>query len=613
MALKFRETIRNVAIIAHVDHGKTTLVDAMLHQAGVFRENQQVAERVMDKLDLEREKGITILSKNTTIKWQNNLINILDTPGHADFGGQVQRVLRMVDGCLLLVDASEGPLPQTRYVLSNALELGLSPIVVINKIDRPDARIGEVLDEVLELFLDLDATEEQCHFPVVYTNAKLGTATMDLNSPGENLMPLFRLIFDKVPPPEYDDEAPLQLQITTLDYSDYVGRIGIGRIANGTIKQAEQVILIKNDGTRSQAKVTQLYTYEGLARVDAKSAWAGEIVAVAGLENMDIGDTVTSLTDPRPLPPLKIDEPTLEMVFGVNTSPFQGREGNFVTTRQIRDRLFKEIQGNPALRVEDSETSEGYRVYGRGELQMAILIETMRREGYEMAVGKPRVLFKTVNGIKVEPYEMVLMDCPEEFVGVVTSTLGMRRGRMTHMTDHATGWVRLTFEIPMRGLIGIRPIMLTMTRGTAIMNTQFLDYRPVEGEVKQRANGVLIADREGRVTEYALNSLQDRGEVFVGAGTHVYEGMICGENSRDNDLVVNIVREKKLTNMRASGSDESYKIAPPRPMSLEEAIAFINEDELVEVTPQSIRLRKYYLKEEERKQAAKRAGMQGIV
>ncbi|NUO19008.1 translational GTPase TypA [bacterium] len=613
MAKKFRENIRNVAIIAHVDHGKTTLVDAMLHQAGVFRDNQQVAERVMDKLDLEREKGITILSKNTTIKWQDNLINILDTPGHADFGGQVQRVLRMVDGCLLLVDASEGPLPQTRYVLSNALELGLSPIVVINKIDRPDARIGEVLDEVLELFLDLDASEEQCHFPVVYTNAKVGTATMDLGTPGENLMPLFRLIFDKVPPPEYDDEAPLQLQITTLDYSDYVGRIGIGRIANGTIKQAEQVMLIKNDGTRSQAKVTQLYTYEGLSRVDAKSAWAGEIVAVAGLENMDIGDTVTSMLDPRPLPPLKIDEPTLEMVFSVNTSPFQGREGNFVTTRQIRDRLFKEIQGNPALRVEDSETSEGYRVYGRGELQMAILIETMRREGYELAVGKPRVLFKTINGTRVEPYEQVLMDCPEEFVGVVTSTLGMRRGRMTHMTDHATGWVRLTFEIPMRGLIGIRPIMLTMTRGTAIMNTQFLDYRPVEGEVKQRANGVLIADREGRVTEYALNSLQDRGEVFVGPGTMVYEGMVCGENSRDNDLVVNIVREKKLTNMRASGSDESYKIAPPRPMSLEEAIAFINEDELVEVTPQSIRLRKYYLKEEERKQAAKRAGMAGIV
>ncbi|MBK6911243.1 MAG: translational GTPase TypA [bacterium] len=613
MAIKTRDNIRNVAIIAHVDHGKTTLVDAMLHQAGVFRDNQHVAERVMDKLDLEREKGITILSKNTTIRWQDNIINILDTPGHADFGGQVQRVLRMVDGCLLLVDASEGPLPQTRYVLLNALELGLSPIVVINKIDRPDARIGEVLDEVLELFLDLDASEEQCHFPVVYTNAKLGTATLDLATPGDNLMPLFKLIFDKVPAPQYDDEAPLQLQVTTLDYSDYVGRIGIGRIANGTIKQAEQVTLIKNDGTRSQAKVTQLYTYEGLARVDAKSAWAGEIVAVAGLENMDIGDTVTSLTDPRPLPPLKIDEPTLEMVFGVNTSPFQGREGTYVTTRQIRDRLFKEIQGNPALRVEDSETLEGYRVYGRGELQMAILIETMRREGYELAVGKPRVLFKTVEGKKVEPYEMVLMDCPEEFVGVVTSTLGMRRGRMTHMTDHATGWVRLSFEIPMRGLIGIRPIMLTMTRGTAIMNTQFLDYRPVEGEVRQRANGVLIADREGRVTEYALNSLQDRGEVFVAPGTHVYEGMICGENSRDNDLVVNIVREKKLTNMRASGTDESYKIAPPRPMSLEEAIAFINEDELVEVTPQSIRLRKYYLKEEERKQAAKRAGMHGIV
>ncbi|MCB9357730.1 MAG: translational GTPase TypA [Calditrichaeota bacterium] len=607
MARKTRDNIRNVAIIAHVDHGKTTLVDAMLHQAGVFRENQQVAERVMDKLDLEREKGITILSKNTTIRWQDNIINILDTPGHADFGGQVQRVLRMVDGCLLLVDASEGPLPQTRYVLSNALELGLSPIVVINKIDRPDARIGQVLDEVLELFLDLDATEEQCHFPVVYTNAKLGTATHDLSVEGENLMPLFRLLFDKVPAPVYDDEAPLQLQITTLDYSDYVGRIGIGRIANGTINQAEQVMLIKNDGSRAQAKVTQLYTYEGLARVDAKSAWAGEIVALAGVENMDIGDTVTSVLDPRPLPPLKIDEPTLEMVFSVNTSPFAGREGKYVTTRQIRDRLFKEIQGNPALRVEDAENMDGYRVYGRGELQMAILIETMRREGYEMNVGRPRVLFKTVNGKRMEPYESVLIDCPEEFVGVITSTLGMRRGRMTHMTDHATGWVRTTFEIPMRGLIGIRPIMLTMTRGTAIMNSQFLDYRPVEGEVTQRANGVLIADREGRVTAYALNSLQDRGEVFVAPGTQVYEGMVCGENSRDNDLVVNIVREKKLTNMRASGSDENYKIAPPRPMSLEEAIAFINDDELVEVTPESIRLRKMHLSEEARKQAAKRA------
>ena len=421
------------------------------------------------------------------------------------------------------------------------------------------------------------------------------------------MMPLFRLIFDKVPPPKYDDEAPLQLQITTLDYSDYVGRIGIGRIANGTIKHAEQIALIKRDGTKSQAKIAQLYTYDGLARVDAKSASAGEIVAVAGVEDMDIGDTITSLTDPRPLPPLKIDEPTLEMVFGVNTSPFAGREGQFVTTRQIRDRLFKEIQGNPALRVEDAESVEGYRVYGRGELQMAILIETMRREGFEMGVGKPRVLFKTINGVRVEPYEEVLMDCPEEFVGVVTSTLGMRRGRMTHMTDHATGWVRLTFEIPMRGLIGIRPIMLTMTRGTAIMNTNFLEYRPVEGEVTQRATGVLVADREGKVTAYALNSLQDRGEVFVAPGTPVYEGMICGENSRDNDLVVNIVRDKKLTNMRASGSDENYKIAPPRPMSLEEAIAFINDDELVEVTPKTVRLRKYYLREEERKQAAKRA------
>ncbi|MCC6477125.1 translational GTPase TypA [bacterium] len=607
--MKTRDNIRNVAIIAHVDHGKTTLVDAMLHQAGVFRANQHVAERVMDKLDLEREKGITILSKNTTIHWQDNLINIVDTPGHADFGGQVQRVLKMVDGCLLLVDASEGPLPQTRYVLANALEAGLSPIVVINKIDRPDARIGAVLDEVLELFLDLDASEEQCHFPVVYTNAKAGTATLQLDQQGESLMPLFRMLFDKIPAPTYDDEAPLQMQITTLEYNDYVGRIGIGRVTNGMIKQGEQVMLAKQIGDRKQTKVVQLYTYEGLNRVEAKSASPGEIVAVAGLENIDIGDTVTSLLDPRPLPPLKIDEPTLEMVFSVNNSPFAGREGQYVTSRQIRDRLYKEIQGNPALRVEDTETGEGTRVYGRGELQMAILIETMRREGYEMNVGKPRVLYKDIDRVKMEPYEQVLMDCPEEYVGVITSTLGIRRGRMTHMTDHATGWVRLTYEVPMRGLIGIRPILLTMTRGTAIMNSRFLEYRPVEGEVTQRATGVLVADREGRVTAYALDSLQDRGELLVAPGTHVYEGMIVGENSRNSDIVVNIVREKKLTNMRASGSDDSYKIAPPRPMSLEEAIAFINEDELVEVTPQSLRLRKYYLNEEVRKQMVKKAAI----
>ncbi|MBI5058694.1 translational GTPase TypA [candidate division KSB1 bacterium] len=603
--MQSRNDLRNIAIIAHVDHGKTTLVDAMLHQAGVFRENQQVQERVLDKLDLEREKGITILAKNTAVHWQNNLINILDTPGHADFGGQVQRILKMVDGCLLLVDASEGPLPQTRYVLSNALDNGLAPIVVINKIDRPDARISEVLDEVLELFLDLDASEEQCHFPVIYTNARAGTATLDLKIPGEDLRPLFDLIFERVPPPQHDPGHSLQLQITTLDYSDYVGRIGIGRISHGRIKVGDQAMHVKASGEHVPVKITQLYGFDGLARMQIQDAGPGEIVALAGIEELFIGDTVTALDDPRPLPPLKIDEPTLEMTFTVNNSPFAGREGKFVTSRQIRDRLQKELRANPALRVEDSDTTDAFRVYGRGELQMAILIEMMRREGFEMCVGKPRVLFKREAGQLMEPYESLLVDVPEEFVGVVTGTLGIRRGRMTRMSNHATGWVRMTFEIPMRGLIGVRPILLTSTRGTVIMNSMSAGYRPLEGEISHRPTGVLVADREGRVTGYALDGLRDRGELFVAPGVHVYEGMVVGENARDVDLVVNIVREKKLTNMRASGSDDAYQLTPPRLMSLEDAVGFINEDELVEVTPQSIRLRKIYLNAEERKRQEK--------
>ncbi len=604
--MNYRDDLRNIAIIAHVDHGKTTLVDAMLHQSGVFRAGQAVQERVMDKLDLEREKGITILSKNTAVHWQGKLINIVDTPGHADFGGEVQRVLKMVDGCLLLVDASEGPLPQTRYVLSNALQSGLSPIVVINKIDRPDARIGEVLDEVLELFLDLDASEEQCHFPVIYTNARAGTATLDLSVPGENLTPLFDLIFEKVPPPAFEADAPLQLQITTLDYNDYVGRIGIGRITSGTIRVSDAVLLYKSEEEKIPTKITQLYGFEGLTRTPIQQAIAGDIVALAGIESIFIGDTVTAVENPRPLPPLRIDEPTLEMLFSVNTSPFAGKEGKFVTTRQIRDRLYKEIRGNPALRVEDADTTEAYRVYGRGELQMAILIEMMRREGFELCVGKPRVLFRREDGRLLEPFENLLVDCPEEFVGVITSTLGMRRGRMVRMSNHSTGWVRLNFDIPMRGLIGVRPILMTTTRGTAILHSQFAGYRPFEGEVSHRPTGVLVADREGRVTGYALNNLQDRGEMFVGPGTMVYEGMVIGENARDTDITVNIVREKKLTNMRASGSDDAYQIAPPRLLSLEEAIAFINEDELVEITPKSIRLRKMYLTADARKQYEKR-------
>jgi GTP-binding protein len=603
--VEFRENLRNIAIIAHVDHGKTTLVDGMLHQSGTFRTGQQVQERVMDKLDLEREKGITILSKNTAVHWEGKLVNIVDTPGHADFGGEVQRVLKMVDGCLLLVDASEGPLPQTRYVLSNALEAGLSPIVVINKIDRPDASISEVLDEVLELFLDLDATEEQCHFPVIFTNARTGTATLDINKPGTDLAPLFHLIFEQVPAPGYDPEHALQLQITTLDYNDYVGRIGIGRISHGTIRVGDQVMLVKSEEERILTKITQLYGFIGLQRTPVQEAEAGDIVALAGIEGIFIGDTVTSVQDPKPLPPLKIDEPTLEMLFAVNSSPFHGREGKYVTSRQIRDRLFKELRGNPALRVADADTTDAFRVFGRGELQMAILIEMMRREGFEVCVGKPRVLMKREDGKVLEPFENMLVDCPEEYVGVITSTLGIRRGRMMRMSNHSTGWVRMAYDIPMRGLIGLRPILMTATRGTAILHNQFAGYRPLEGEISHRPTGVLVADREGRVTGYALNNLQDRGEMFVGPGVQVYEGMIVGENARDSDIAVNITREKQLTNMRASGSDDAFKIAPPRVLSLEEAIAFINEDEMVEVTPDSLRLRKIYLNAEERKRMEK--------
>jgi GTP-binding protein len=601
-----RNDLRNIAIIAHVDHGKTTLVDGMLKQSGTFRANQAVQERVMDSLDLEREKGITILSKNTAVHWEGHVINIVDTPGHADFGGEVQRVLRMVDGCLLLVDASEGPLPQTRYVLSNALAAGIAPIVVINKIDRPDARTTEVLDEVLELFLDLDATEEQCHFPVIYTNAREGTATMDLARPGKDLSPLFHLILEIVPAPSYEEGHPLQVQITTLDYNDYVGRIGIGRISEGIARAGDPVTLAKTDGTHIETRITHLYGFEGLHRVPIEEALAGDIVAIAGIDGIFIGDTVTSLEDPTPLPALHIDEPTLEMLFQVNTSPFSGQDGKYLTSRHLRDRLTQELRTNPALRVEDGPTPDTFKVYGRGELQLAILIEMMRREGYELCVGKPRVIFRREGERLMEPCEHLLVDCPEEFIGVITGTLGTRRGKMTRLSNHGTGWVRMAFDIPMRGLIGLRPVLMTATRGTAILNSQFAGYFPAEGEISHRATGVLVADRPGKVTSYALNSLQDRGELFVIATTPVYEGMIVGENSRESDLVVNITREKKLTNMRAAGSDDNYQIAPATILSLEEAIAFISDDEVVEVTPKNLRLRKSILSWEDRKKAEKR-------
>ncbi|RJP75263.1 MAG: translational GTPase TypA [Candidatus Zixiibacteriota bacterium] len=605
-----QDTLRNLAIIAHVDHGKTTLVDAMLRQSGIFRDNQVVAERVMDRLDLEREKGITIMAKNTALLYGGVTINIVDTPGHADFGGEVQRILKMVDGCLLLVDASEGPLPQTRYVLSNALANGLSPIVVINKIDRPDARTAEVVDEVLELFLDLDASEEQCHFPLVYCVAREGTATPDLAVPGTDLRPLFDLILDKVPPPAFEPGHPLQLQITTLDYSDYLGRIGIGRVTNGEIRVGQTVLMAAtgDDGAARRAKVTQLFGFSGLKRVPVAEAGAGHIVAIAGIEGIRLGDTLTDPENPRPLPPLKIDEPSLEMVFSINTSPFSGREGTYLTTRQLRERLFKEVQGNPSIMVEETDSFDAFKVVGRGELQLAILIETMRREGYELSVGKPTVRTRRESGQILEPFEYLVIDGPEAYIGAVTQAVGMRKGRLTKMVNHSSGWIRLEAEIPLRGLIGLRSLLMVETRGTAILNHLFLGWRPWLGEFGAPANGSLVADRTGRATAYAIENLQERGQMFVAPGDDVYAGMVVGENSRPEDIWVNATKEKKLTNMRASNSEEGYHLHPPRILSLEQALEFIAADELVEVTPESLRLRKRHLNPDLAKQAKRNAG-----
>jgi len=577
-----------------VDHGKTTLVDAMLKQSGVFRANEAVAERAMDRLDLEREKGITIMAKNTAIPFEDKTINIVDTPGHADFGGEVQRILKMVDGCLLLVDASEGPLPQTRYVLSNALAGGLSPIVVINKIDRPDARVAEVLDEVLELFLDLDASEEQCHFPVVFTNARLGTATLDLAVPGENLIPLFEVIRDKVPAPVFEVDHPLQLQITSIDYSDYLGRICIGRVTNGTLK-AGQMVQVGGGDQSPKAKITQLLGFLGLKRVPIETAYPGDIVAIAGVEGIELGDTLTDPLDPRPLPPLHIDVPALEMAFSVNTSPFAGREGKFVTSRQLRDRLFREIRANPSLKMEDTESTDTFKIVGRGELQLAILIETMRREGYEFAVSKPTVITSRVNGELMEPWEFLMIDCPEAFIGVVTSAMGLRKGHMMKIMNHQSGWVRFEYEVPMRGLIGLRSQLMVETRGTAVVNHNFLGMRPWAGDIPHRMTGVLVADRAGRTTAFAIETIQERGRMFIQPGDEVYPGRIVGENSRDKDIWVNAAKEKKLTNMRSSTSEEGYHLHPPTLMSLEASLEFIGDNELVEVTPVAIRMRKRFL------------------
>ena len=587
--------IRNIAIIAHVDHGKTTLVDAMLRQAGTFRANETVAERVMDSNELERERGITILAKNTAIQFKDSKINIVDTPGHADFGGEVERALKMVDGVMLLVDASEGPLPQTRYVLSKALEGKLPPIVVINKIDRPDARAQEVLNEIYDLFIDLDAGEDQLDFPVLYTNAKLGTASTDAATPGSDLQPLFDAILSTIPPAQGDPEGALEILVTNLDYSDYLGRLAIARVFNGTLHYGDEVNISKRDGSLHKTKITKLFSFSGLKRTDIQQTDIGDIVAVAGVTGITIGETITGLENPSPLPLIVIDEPTIAMQFSVNNSPMAGREGQFVTSRNLRERLDKELLTNVSIRVEETGSPDSFKVLGRGELQLAILIEMMRREGFEMMVGRPEIVTRSVNGELQEPVERLTIDIPENFVGTVIERLGPRRGEMLKMHNHGYGRVRLEFRVPSRGIIGLRSEMLTETRGTIVMNALFDGYMPYQGEIPQRPTGALIADRSGPTTAYALNGLQDRGVLFVGAGVEVYEGMIVGEHSRDNDLDVNVVREKKLTNMRASSADDAIRLVPFKPMSLEQAIEFIAEDELVEVTPKSLRLRKKIL------------------
>jgi GTP-binding protein len=586
---------RNVAIIAHVDHGKTTLVDALLHQSGTFRANERVAERAMDSNELERERGITILAKNTAVHYKDHLINIVDTPGHADFGGEVERTLSMVDGVMLLVDASEGPLPQTRFVLRKALERRLTPIVVINKIDRPDARAQEVLNEIYDLFIDLDANEEQLEFPVLYTNAKVGTATRDQDGQGEDLRPLFDAVIDHVPPPRGNPDAPLQLLVANLDSSDYLGRIAIGRIFNGRVKIGDPVAVVKLDTAVQHTKVTKLFAFDGLKRVDIDQASAGDIVCLAGIEDITIGETITDMEHQIAIPPIAIDEPTVSMIFGVNTSPMAGRDGQYVTSRQLKDRLDKELLGNVSIRLEPTDSPEQMKIIGRGELQLSILIEMMRREGFEIQVSRPDIVTKQMNGQTVEPVEELVIDVPEDHQGIVIAQVGERKGVMTKMVNNGSGRVRLEFRIPARGLIGFRSQFMTDTKGTGIMNHIFSSWEPWHGAIPARANGALVADRSGVATSYAIFNLQERGEIFIDPATTVYEGMIIGENARPSDMDVNVCKEKKQTNMRASSADEAIRLIPPRKLGLEQAIEFINDDELVEVTPTSIRLRKRIL------------------
>ena len=587
--------MRNIAIIAHVDHGKTTLVDALLHQSGIFRANQNVAERIMDSGAIERERGLTILAKNTSIVYRDVRINIVDTPGHADFGGEVERTLAMVDGVILLVDSSEGPLPQTRFVLRKALEAGLAPIVCVNKIDRPDARVAEVLDEIYGLFIDLDATEAQLEFPVVYTNAKAGIAKRELDEETKDLRALFDLILDALPGPEVPEGEPTQFQVNNLGYDEYVGRLALGRVRTGEVVAGQAYVLCGPGDAETPCKLTHVYGWQGLQRVDLERASGGDIVALAGVEEVQIGDTIADRETPRALPRLRIDEPTIEMIFGVNTSPWAGREGKYVTSRKLRERLETEAHRNVSLKVEDTSSPDRIRVRGRGELQLAILIETMRREGYEVEVSKPTVVTREVDGRLEEPMETAIIDIPEEYVGVISQLLSMRKGTMTHMGPPASGRVRLEFAVPSRGLIGFRSPFLTDTRGTGIINAMFNGYAPWAGEIQRRTNGAMVSDRAGAATPYALFHLQERGVQFVPPGTPVYEGMVIGEYSRAGDLDVNVCREKKLTNVRAAGRDEAIRLTPPRPMGLEDALDWIDDDERVEVTPNSIRIRKQVL------------------
>ncbi len=590
-----RQELRNIAIIAHVDHGKTTLVDAMLRQSGLYRSNERMVERVMDSMDLERERGITIMAKNTSVRYEGTKINILDTPGHSDFGGEVERVLKLADGVVLLVDASEGPLPQTRYVLSKALEQNLPVIVVINKIDRQDARPDEVISEVYDLFIDLDATDDQIDFPILYAISRDGIAKHSFSGEGVDLRPLFDQILKTIPAPVANPEAPLQVLVANLDYNEYVGRLAIGRVFNGTVSVGDQVSVCQHDGKLTKTKITQLYTFEGLKQIPIEVAPAGDIIALAGIEGINIGDTITSATDPRPLPRIVVDEPTISMIFGVNTSPFAGKDGQHVTSRKLRERLDKELLSNVAIRVESTESPDSFRVSGRGELQLSILIEQMRREGFELQVARPQVVTQRIDEQLCEPIELAVIDVPDQFIGVVTEAMGRRKGTMAKMINHGHGRVRMEFEIPSRGLIGFRNEFLTETKGTGLLNTIFLRWGKWQGEMSGRGSGSLVSDRSGDATGYAIFNLQERGELFIKPTVQVYEGMIVGENSRDADLDVNIVREKKLTNMRASSADEALRLVPVREMTLEQAIEYIADDELVEVTPKTIRMRKKVL------------------